>query len=250
MKSPQKRQYIFLNTCILLFGLLAAASVQASSIIFQPNIFTIPVGRTFTVPIVIDPAGKPQYTVRIFLTFPPDQLEVIAFVFGQKWLQVPQPGYDSLNNTRGEVIKTGGFPGGFSAPAAFGTITFRAKGPGDSAIVAGSQTFVLNAQNTNTLEFRPQIRVVAAGGTLPSAPVGGGPTPSTQPLPNLSVTGEKNIFDISLTPEQAATQPTLTFFILFFCAALLLGIIGRFAVVWLRRRSVIKKLTHDKDAKN
>lgn len=178
-------------------GLATASYAHASSIIFEPNVITAHVGQTFTLPITIDPGDSPQYTVRLDAAFPPNVLEVTAFSFSQDWLAIPQPGYDSINNQVGQLIKTAGWPKGFSAPQLFGTITFRAKQAGDSAIVLGLKSFVLDAKNISTLESRPQTRVFISEGSAPQGP-------SLEPLPNLPV-GEQNLFDISLTPEVQTT---------------------------------------------
>ena len=178
---------------LLLVGLTTASSAEASSVIFEPNVITVQTGKTFTLPVVIDPLGIPQYTVRLAIVFPPDLLEVTSFAFGENWLAVPQPGYDSINNIRGELIKTGGFPRGFSSPVSFGTITFRAKVGGDGMIIVGTQSFVLDDGNRNTLDFRPQVRIVATVGSP-------GKASSVKPPPDLPQ-GETNLFDINLIPQ-------------------------------------------------
>lgn len=244
MKTQRRTQYFFgqavlLAACMLITELAAVSPVQASSIIFKPDVITSQVGETFTLPVVVDPAGSWQYTVRFSVAFRPDLLEATSFVFGPNWIAVPQPGYDSLDNRRGELIKTGGFANGFSSPVLFGTVTFRAKGPGDSAIAVGPQSFILDAKNRSTLESRPQARIIAAGGPILEAS-------SIEPLPNLP-SGEKNIFDISLTPEQKPTRHSTAFFILLFAIAGFLGIIGQIIFVWVKRRSFMKKIKHDKD---
>ena len=179
--------------CLLLVGLTTASSAEASSVIFEPNVITVQTGTTFTLPVAVDPADFPQYTVRLAITFPPDLLEVTSFAFGENWLAVPQPGYDSINNIRGELIKTGGFPRGFSSPVSFGTITFRAKVGGDGMIIVGTQSFVLDAENRNTLDFRSQVRIVATAGSP-------GKASSVKPPPDLPQ-GETNLFDINLIPQ-------------------------------------------------
>ena len=185
----KKSLFIFL----LLVGFTTASSAEASSVIFEPNVITVQNGKMFTLPVVIDPSGIPQYTVRLAITFPPDLLEVASFAFRENWLAVPQPGYDSVNNIVGELIKTGGFPKGFSSPVPFGTITFRAKAGGESMIIVGTQSFVLDAENRSTLDFRPQVRIVATVGSP-------GKASSIKPPPDLPQ-GEQNLFDINLIPQ-------------------------------------------------
>ncbi len=181
---------ILLGICILLVGLAAAAPAEASSVVFTPNVIAVQVGRTFTLPVVVDPAGKPQYTVRLALTFPPDLLEITSFTFDPNWIAVPQPHYDLIDNKRGELIKTAGFPKGFSSPISFGTITFKAKGAGDNRIVVETQSFMLDASDKSTLESRSQVRIVITEGQPPK-------TSSIALLPNLPP-GETNLFDVTL----------------------------------------------------
>lgn len=190
----------FFVAFIILLGFMAMPSeTHASSFVFQNKVITVEKGKTFTMPVTIDPSGEKNYTVRFTLGFPPDILEVTSFTFAPSWLAIAQPGYDLIDNKNGQFIKTAGFPKGFSVPESFGTITFRAKAAGESTIIVGSQSFVLNAQNASTLEFRPQIRVVASEGSAPKAS-------SIEPLPNLPP-GEKNLFDIISEPIQMRVAP-------------------------------------------
>ena len=221
------------------FSVIISAQAQASSIILEPKVVVVRVGETFTLQVVIDPLGSSQYTTRFSITFPPDRLEVTSFVFGNNWLAVPQPLYDLLDNQRGRLIKTGGWPKGFSSPVSFGVITFRAKKAGDSVINVSSQSFILDATNKSTLTSRPQVRVVAVGGPLP-------PVSTIEPLLDLPA-GEPNLFDISLTPEQVISRRSMMFFTLLFLIAIFLGITGRFIFVWFKRRLIEQKIKNDKD---
>ncbi len=168
-------------------------ATEASSFVLKDKAVTVEAGRTFTLPVTIDPEGEKQYTARFTLAFPSALLEVTSFSFAPRWLGVPQPGYDLVDNKSGQLIKTAGFPRGFSAPKSFGTVTFRAKAAGEAIITVGPRSFVLNAQNTSTLESLPQVVVAATEGFPTKA------SPVT-PLPNLPQ-GEQNLFDISLIPQ-------------------------------------------------
>lgn len=185
-------KFFYYLICLFFIGFTMASSAQASSIIFNPSVVTVTAGKTFNLPIVIDPAGQPQYTVRLVISFPPDLLEITSFVFNSNWISLSQPGYDSLNNVSGELIKTAGFPKGFSSPILLGTITLRAKKSGESVIVVEPKSFVLNEENTSTLEFRPQVRIIA--GQLPPLNEA-----DIKPLPNLEIE-EQNLFDVNLEP--------------------------------------------------
>ncbi|OHA38041.1 MAG: hypothetical protein A3G03_01255 [Candidatus Taylorbacteria bacterium RIFCSPLOWO2_12_FULL_44_15c] len=187
----------FATFAILLGFMVIPLGAEASSFIFQSKVITVEKGQTFTMPVVIDPSGEKNYTVRFTLGFPPDILEVTSFALASSWLAVPQPGYDLIDNKSGQFIKTAGFPKGFSVPEAFGTVTFLAKVAGEAIISVGPRSFILNAQNKSTLESRPQVRVVATVGSPPKAS-------SITPLPDLPQ-GEQNIFDISLIPQIQTT---------------------------------------------
>lgn len=166
---------------------------EASSFVFPSKVITVEKGQTFTMPVIVDPSGEKNYTVRFTLGFPSNILEVTSFTFDPSWLAVPQPGFDLIDNKIGQFIKTAGFPKGFSVPESFGTVTFRAKMSGEAVITVGPQSFVLNAENKSALESRPQVRVFVTEGQAPKPS-------STEPLPNLPQ-GETNLFDISLEPQ-------------------------------------------------
>lgn len=237
-------QAVLFGVCAFLLE-FAAVPASASSVIFESDAVLTQTGGTFTLPLSVDPAGSPQYTVRINVAFPPDLLQVASFAFSKDWIAVSQPGYDIIDNKRGTLVKTGGFPKGFSSPVTFGSIVFRTKGAGAGAVVVGPESLVLNEKNANTLEARPQILVTAAERSVFKEP-------SAQPLPEEpppSDLAEKNIFDIGLVPEQTASRPSTAFFLLLFAVAAALGIAGRFIFVLIRRRLIIKKLKHDKELK-
>lgn len=192
----------FFVAFVILLGFVAMPSeTHASSFVFQSKVITVEKGQTFTMPVVIDPSGEKNYTVRFTLGFPSDILEVTSFTLSPSWIAVPQPGYDLIDNTRGEFIKTAGFPKGFSLPESFGTVTFRAKAAGEANITVGPRSFVLNGESKSTLESRPQVRVIATEGLVPKAP-------SITPLPNLPP-GETNLFDINLIPQIQTTSAGL-----------------------------------------
>ncbi|TSC95250.1 MAG: hypothetical protein CEN87_262 [Parcubacteria group bacterium Licking1014_1] len=217
-----------LRICIILVGLMIASSVQASSFILKPNVVAVQAGETFTLPVVVDPAGKSQYTVRLSITFSPDLLEVASFIFDKNWIAVSQPGYDVLDNKQGKLIKTAGFPKGFSSTALFGTIVFKAKGPGTSVIsVSSPQSFILNAKNESTLESRPQAKVISAEGSVPNIS-------SVTPLPNLPVK-ETNIFDIIQKPVLPAKQNVIPLIFFSVLAGIVLVLFVIFIMRWVKK---------------
>ncbi len=168
---------------------------QASSFDVSRNIITVVQGQNFTVPVTINPAGEKSYTARFTLGYPADLLEVTSFTFASSWLPLSQSGYDLIDNSNGQLIKTAGFPQGFSTAQAFGTVTFHTKQAGQAVLTVGPQSFILNAQNQSTLESRPQIQVVINQSLVTPAPA-----VPLAPLPSLPAE-KKNIFDLGLAPS-------------------------------------------------
>lgn len=188
-----------------------SAPAQAASFVFQSPRVAVSVGKTFTVSVAIDPVGEKQYTVRLIAEFPADKVEVTSFSFASAWLPLSQPEYDLTDNARGVLVKTAGFPKGFSSRESFGVITFRAKQAGETLINVGSSSFILNADSKSTLRSRPQIRVMitkeAATSWMNKALVPNTEEPPTmatstfEPLPDLPME-EQNLFDIISAPAQ------------------------------------------------
>ncbi len=196
---------LFFAAFVVVFGCMAMPpQIYASSFIFQSKVVAVKEGQTFTMPVVIDPFGQKNYTVRFTLGFPPDILEVTSFTFAPNWIAVPQPGYDLIDNTSGEMRKTAGFPRGFSSQMLFGTVTFRAKNSGKNKISVGPRSFVLNAASKNTLESRPQVAVTIYGEPVESVTKTKETVQPEEPLPNLPQ-GETNLFDINLAPQIETT---------------------------------------------
>lgn len=247
-------------SCLALFavGFLAPSSVFASSILFQSAAITSSVNGTFSVPVSIDPENEEKYTVQLVLEYPPEMLEVTAFTFAGDWMPLSQPGYDSTDNSIGSLIKTAGFPSGFSSRVPFGTVTFHTKQAGDGIIKIGSDTLILNAENISTLESSPSILVVAPASPssifLPplSVPI----LPSTEVIPEFipseiteaeqeeaGSTIERNLFDISAGAGPAKTLNRSGWIILILILSIAFGV-GGFMIFedWRKRRILKRKI--------
>lgn len=227
---------------LFILGFMIFTRAEASSIIFNPNSINAQAGKTFSLPVLIDGTGAGNYTVRIFLKFPTDLLEITSFTFSSNWITLSQPGYDEINNNSGQLIKTAGFPGGFSGRVPFGTINFRVKNAGEGVLTVENQSFILDAVNTSTLASRPQVRVLVTEGAVLE-------TPPSEPLPSLP-TGEQNLFDILISPQQGLKGISAISIIILILLAVVLGTILRIIFVKLHRKSFIEKLKHDQDNKN
>jgi len=131
---------------VLITPVLAATTVSLS-----PTSISATAGQNFVLTVKIDPQSVKNYTAKMELTYPTDLLRVNSFTFGTSWMPVSQPGYDSIDNINGILVKTAGYPGGVASQATFGTISFFAKKTGTGIIKLGSNSLALDATNQNLL---------------------------------------------------------------------------------------------------
>jgi len=142
-------------TSILLGGLISLAFVipalAASTVSLSPSSINKIERQSFSVLIKINPQSVKNYTSKIKLEYPANLLKVSSFTFGNNWMRVNQPKYDSIDNINGILIKTAGYPGGISLPKTFGTVLFYAKKAGSGVIKIANGSFVLGSANQNLL---------------------------------------------------------------------------------------------------
>ncbi len=134
-------------------------------------------GETFDIAIHADPQGIKNYTLKAEINFPPDLLEVTEFVKTGGWIPLVQPGFDLIDNDNGVFIKTGGYVGGFSAPATLGMVTFKAKKAGTGTISATANSMVLDANSQNVISSALpgiDITIRAADAAAPTVVCGNG----------------------------------------------------------------------------
>lgn len=136
---------------IIILGLgalvLATPVLASTSISLSPSNINVAPGENFNVVVAVNPYGVGNYTVKAEIEYPADLLKVKSFNFGSGWLALSQSGYDLVDNENGLLIKTAGYPGGLSASATFGVITFSAKKTGGGIITIGSNSLSLDSAN-------------------------------------------------------------------------------------------------------
>ncbi len=137
---------IFLGAfAISLLMLLAVSAEATTTATLSPAIINVIEGQTFNVAVSVNPQGIINYAEKIELVFSPSNLEVVGFTLGSVWMGLTQPGFDSIDNVKGIVIKTAGYPGGTSVVAPFGTITFLAKKAGTGSVQFGGNSVAFEA---------------------------------------------------------------------------------------------------------
>ncbi len=172
MKYSKKKIKIFTLLTITLGAIIVATSaLAASSLSFSLSEGTsYEVGDTFRANIVISPAEK-IYTVKAEVNYPADLLKVESFTFNSNWMPISQPGYDTIDNSAGLLIKTAGYPGGISAQAVLGTVTFRVLNSGEAAVKFTSESLVLNAVNTNVADSLSVLNLTLTSVSAPELPI-------------------------------------------------------------------------------
>lgn len=140
-----------LLSAITMSVLLLPTAAFASAITLAPTSVATTEGKSFSVIVGVNPTSGKAYTVRANLSFDPTVLEFTGFSFAPKWMPLSQSGYDIEDNTKGAVVKTGGYPGGITSATNLGTATFRAKKTGLINISATTESLILDANNQNAV---------------------------------------------------------------------------------------------------
>ena len=177
-----KKNILTITLAVLGAMFLATPALAVTNVSLSPVNISISQGKTFNVAVVINPQGVNNYTAKIQLNYPANLLEVKSFSFGNSWMPLTQSGYDLIDNTNGVLIKTGGYPGGLSSSATFGTVSFYAKKAGSGTIKLGNGALALDANSQNVLSGMPEVAftVTAPAPVAPKQPVV--PTPAVTPV--------------------------------------------------------------------
>lgn len=156
---------------------LTPAAACAGSIMLTPESFSISPGERFSVAIRVEPAGATLYSASAQLSFDPALLRVEAFTLSPQWLPLAQPGYDLIDNEKGMLIKTAGYPGGISKATPLGSIAFTALQGGTAVISVSEDSLLLDASSTDRISgTQGRTSVAIAPKTTPH------PAPSPAPI--------------------------------------------------------------------
>lgn len=190
-----------------LFVVLFASSASAATFVLSPASVSVSNGQEFSMSVSVDPQGTKDYTAKIELTYPASSLEVKAFSFNNSWMALPQAGYDLIDNTAGKLIKTAGYPKGFSNTAIFGTVTFKAKKVGTAYVKASGNSVIYDSSNKNVFSGLPTVVVgISSAQTtepiLPSVPAEEGIGTTEQPA---NVSPEANAIESTPTEKTSAS---------------------------------------------
>lgn len=164
------KNYLKITSVLGVFALLAPMSALAASVSLSPTTVSVHAGDTFSVSVTADPASTKLYSVRANVSFDPSLVEVTNFSFASTWISITQPGYDSVDNTNGALIKSAGYPGGFTSATKLGTITFKAIKTGTATISSTNGSLLLDASSKNQISGT-QGNVSVSIASAPTTPV-------------------------------------------------------------------------------
>ena len=161
---------IFIVSALVM--VLLASSAAAATFVLSPASLGVSSGQEFSLYVSVNPRGTKDYTAKVELEYPSSLLEVKSFSFNNSWMAVPQAGYDLVDNTAGKLIKTAGYPKGFSSTVAFGTVTFKAKKVGTAYVKASGNSVIYDSSNKNVFSGLPTAVVgISAAQVNPASPV-------------------------------------------------------------------------------
>ena len=152
------------STILIVLGVLlfSHATFAATSASMSPSAVNAVAGTTFTVTVGVDSGSDTNDAEKIEIKYPTDLVTVTNVAQTNDWMALTQAGYDSLDATNGIVLKTAGFPGGFSGKKTFETITFRAKSAGTGTISLGANSIAFLESSQGAITSAPVSITITA----------------------------------------------------------------------------------------
>ncbi|HVW82328.1 MAG TPA: hypothetical protein VHC68_00005, partial [Candidatus Paceibacterota bacterium] len=139
-----------------------------AALLLVPQLLAVPTGSEFTLALSAAAGTTTIGTVEARLVFDPALLSVERFTLAPGWLALPEPGYELVDNARGVLVETAGYPRGFTGTTTFGVVTFSARRAGQASVVVAGASRLLGAggedvlgragESVVTVETRPPSR--------------------------------------------------------------------------------------------
>lgn len=193
-----------LTSIVTILGAFAFAIpvMAATTASLSPAVVNITPGQTFNVVVAVNPQGVSNYAEKLEIDYPADTLEVTSFTFSSNWMALTQPGYDSTDNTNGVLVKTAGYPGGFSSSLTFGTVSFHAKKAGSGIIKIGNSSLAFEANSQTVITGSGATFAVTAPAIAPAPVVTPKKAVQTTVTPTPASTGQAT----EVTPAQTTGE--------------------------------------------
>lgn len=169
--------YKILFVSVITFTVIGYGTASATTVSMVPNKTVTTANSYLNVTFKIIP-NTANYAEKISLSFPADMLEVTSFNFSPSWIALNQPGYDAIDNNSGTLVKTGGYPSGFTTMTDFGTVTFRTKKAGTAAISVKNDSQAFDINGPSALTGAAVIVNITTASTKPAGVSAITPTPT------------------------------------------------------------------------
>jgi hypothetical protein len=140
------KKYIFLTS---LLSFLIAAPAYASTLSVTPTTVNVTAGQTVSLTVTAQGGTATLVTIDAQLSYTASILQPVSFNFAPTWIPLTQTGYDQMSG--GTVIKTGGYPGGFTGNKVLGTLTFTATHSGVATVSVTNGSLAYDQSSSNTL---------------------------------------------------------------------------------------------------
>lgn len=128
---------------------MTSSAIASTNIALVPNTANVIAGQKVELVVYANSNGSRNGTVKVDISYPADLLSVSSFTQSPIWMSNTESGYDLIDNTNGTIIKTAGYPRGFSSIVPFGTITFTAKKVGVATVKITNDSLALDASGKN-----------------------------------------------------------------------------------------------------
>lgn len=151
----------FLGALMFALPAFAFGSTTAS---FNPDEISVSLGNEFTVTVSIDSHGTKDFAEKIKINYPADLVEVKSFTQAPVWMSLNQPSYDLIDNTNGILIKSAGYPNGFSTPTAYGTIIFKTLKAGNGKITFNGDSKAFQESTQSEITGNSVVINITSGG--------------------------------------------------------------------------------------
>lgn len=192
------KKFALINTLGILGAFMFATSAFAvTTASLSPASVTVATGKSFNVVVSVNPQGTNNLVEKLEIDYPADTLEATSFAFANTWMALPGAGYDSIDNINGVLIKTAGYPGGFSGATVFGTVTFNAKKSGSGTIKIGNNSLAFESNSQSAITGSDATFVI----TVPTV------TPVTVPTV-APVAPKKASVQTEIIPDPSKTEQT------------------------------------------
>jgi hypothetical protein len=172
-----KRFYILIF-CVLMIGWPSAGVFGAGAgFVFSEKYLAISAGKDYGIDVFADAGSARSYVAKLSLDFPANLLEAKSFDFAEGWVAVGVSPYDAVDNKNGVLIKSAGYPGGFSGKLKLGTVNFHAKRGGYGKITVMPESLAYNESAKNILSDYTSVLTLGGTGAVAAAK----PKPAVKP---------------------------------------------------------------------